>query len=93
MSESLTLELAPALHGEHQYVMQATAIACMEQLSEYGITPPHMAQGIANARWPGRYSFCSARFWPKNGSFGWMAAIDPHAGEALAPGRKKTRRS
>ena len=55
-SPSLSLkEFAPSLPGEFQYDNAATAIACAEILSErFPMSPGHLLQGIAGARWPAR---------------------------------------
>lgn len=55
-SASLALAgLAPSLPGEFQYDNAAAAIACADIMSgHFPLTPEHMLQGIAGARWPAR---------------------------------------
>lgn len=53
-SGRLTMQFSPSLAGKHQYDNAATAIACVEKLPQFNITAEHIADGIAQARWPAR---------------------------------------
>jgi dihydrofolate synthase/folylpolyglutamate synthase len=44
----------PALAGRHQVDNAGLAIAVSELVPELGITPAHVAQGLARAEWPAR---------------------------------------
>lgn len=54
ISASKNIALNPSLAGEHQYDNAATAVACIEQLPQFGISDEHITQGLANAVWPAR---------------------------------------
>jgi dihydrofolate synthase/folylpolyglutamate synthase len=53
-SPKRTLTLAPSLAGEYQFDNAATAAACIDLLPQFTITDEHIAQGLANAKWPAR---------------------------------------
>lgn len=54
-SQSMTLELPlPNLHGDHQIVNAATAVAACEKLEGFTLTEEHFAKGITHAKWPAR---------------------------------------
>jgi dihydrofolate synthase/folylpolyglutamate synthase len=44
----------PALVGAHQMNNAATAVACIEQLTELSITAEHIANGLSACQWPAR---------------------------------------
>jgi dihydrofolate synthase/folylpolyglutamate synthase len=44
----------PALAGAHQIGNAGTALACMQALPEFGLTPVHARRALAEARWPAR---------------------------------------
>jgi dihydrofolate synthase/folylpolyglutamate synthase len=44
----------PGLKGSHQYDNAATAIACIDQLTDYRVSDRHIAEGLANVSWAGR---------------------------------------
>ncbi|WP_439646372.1 bifunctional folylpolyglutamate synthase/dihydrofolate synthase [Sneathiella glossodoripedis] len=45
---------APALHGLHQVPNAATALAVLETLDEFTITPEHLEKGLSSVTWPAR---------------------------------------
>lgn len=44
----------PALNGPHQIANAATALAVLEKLPDFNITPDHIEQGLKNVHWPAR---------------------------------------
>lgn len=52
--DSRGLAIQPSLAGAHQFDNAATAIACIDQLPQFGITDEHILQGISHAVWPAR---------------------------------------
>ncbi|MGE3713898.1 MAG: folylpolyglutamate synthase/dihydrofolate synthase family protein [Alphaproteobacteria bacterium] len=53
-SDMRQLSYTPSLPGQFQYDNAATAIACLDVLTSFNVNDTHIAQGIANARWPAR---------------------------------------
>jgi dihydrofolate synthase/folylpolyglutamate synthase len=54
-SNTTTLALPlPSLHGPHQLVNAATAVACVEQCALFAVTEKDIAAGLSHAYWPGR---------------------------------------
>lgn len=50
-----TLDLPrPGLAGPHQVVNAGTAVACLENLADFPVSPDDIATGLARATWPGR---------------------------------------
>jgi len=44
----------PALHGVHQTANAATALACLEQLKGFDVTPADIKCGLQTVHWPAR---------------------------------------
>ncbi|HAA94051.1 MAG TPA: bifunctional folylpolyglutamate synthase/dihydrofolate synthase [Rhodospirillaceae bacterium] len=54
-SEALELDLPrPSLPGAHQLINAATAIACLEQLTDFELSDRAIVRGLSNTDWPGR---------------------------------------
>lgn len=83
---------APAhLPGRHQILNAATAVAAAYLLAKEGfsaITPETIAEGIAQARWPGRLQTLERGVVPSSLPQGWKVMLDgahnPHGAQALA---------
>jgi dihydrofolate synthase/folylpolyglutamate synthase len=80
--------LLPNLVGAHQVPNAATAIACVDCLGDFTITPEHIAHGITHTVWPGRMQRLEsgnlAQMLP-SGSELWVdGGHNPGAGEILA---------
>jgi dihydrofolate synthase / folylpolyglutamate synthase len=44
----------PSLAGAHQIINAGTAIACLEQLTEFPVAPGAIAEGLRHIEWPAR---------------------------------------
>jgi dihydrofolate synthase/folylpolyglutamate synthase len=78
----------PSLLGAHQVLNAGTAIACLEKLSGFSITPAALAAGLQQVDWPARLQLL--RHGPLVEMMpGWELWLDgghnPAAGEVLAP--------
>jgi dihydrofolate synthase / folylpolyglutamate synthase len=47
-------DFAPGLVGMHQYDNAAMAVACLDHLPQFRISPSHIESGLAKVEWPGR---------------------------------------
>jgi dihydrofolate synthase / folylpolyglutamate synthase len=89
VGESWRLDLPlPSLLGAHQMLNAGTAIACLEKLSGFAVTPTAIAEGLRHIDWPARLQLL--RRGPLVESMpGWELWLDgghnPAAGEVLAP--------
>jgi dihydrofolate synthase/folylpolyglutamate synthase len=78
----------PSLLGAHQVLNAGTAIACLERLSGFVVSPSAIAEGLRNIDWPARLQLLRrgplVEMMP-----GWELWLDgghnPAAGEVLAP--------
>lgn len=52
--QSYTDIVLPLL-GEHQQINAVTAVAALEQLKDFALTPELVRQGLARVTWPGRF--------------------------------------
>jgi dihydrofolate synthase / folylpolyglutamate synthase len=78
----------PSLLGAHQVLNAGTAIACLEKLSGFSMTPAALAAGLRQIDWPARLQLL--RHGPLvEMTPGWELWLDgghnPAAGEVLAP--------
>jgi len=78
----------PSLLGAHQVLNAGTAIACLEKLRGFSITPAALATGLQQIDWPARLQLL--RHGPLVEMMpGWEVWLDgghnPAAGEVLAP--------
>jgi len=46
--------VSPSLQGSHQIANAATAVACLDQLSDFDVIDADIEKGLANVHWPGR---------------------------------------
>ncbi|NBX04427.1 MAG: hypothetical protein EBR02_10300 [Alphaproteobacteria bacterium] len=53
-SDKRTLKIAPSLPGKHQLDNAASAIACIDQMTEFVVSDEHVIAGLAAAKWPAR---------------------------------------
>ena len=86
--------LIPSLPGAHQYANAATAVACCLALSDYFAIPESaIAQGLANARWPGRLQHITHGYFASllsNADKLWLdGGHNPHAAKILADWAKR----
>ena len=44
----------PALEGVHQIANAATAVACLDLLEDFTVTPEQISEGLATVEWPAR---------------------------------------
>ncbi|HEV2301188.1 MAG TPA: folylpolyglutamate synthase/dihydrofolate synthase family protein [Stellaceae bacterium] len=79
---------APALYGRHQIENAGTAIACLENLDGFALSPPAIAAGLRRIEWPARLQRLSrgplaAALGP--GAELWLdGGHNPGCGEVLA---------
>jgi dihydrofolate synthase / folylpolyglutamate synthase len=78
----------PSLLGAHQVLNAGTAIACLEKLNGFTVTPAALAEGLREIDWPARLQ--RLRRGPLVEMMpGWELWLDgghnPAAGEVLAP--------
>ncbi len=82
------LPAAPSLLGAHQLDNAAVAVACVEQLPQFGITQEHIAQGLASAVWPARLQKLTggryANILPQGMELWLDGGHNPQGGEVLA---------
>jgi dihydrofolate synthase/folylpolyglutamate synthase len=82
------LPALPSLPGVHQLDNAATAIACIEQLPQFGVTTEHIAQGLANTVWPARLQKLSEgayrKMLPPHCELWLDGGHNPQGGEVLA---------
>jgi dihydrofolate synthase/folylpolyglutamate synthase len=78
----------PSLIGPHQIVNAGTAIACLEQLSEFPLSPDAIAQGLRHIEWPARLQRLTRGPLVAMTPAGWELWLDgghnPGAGVVLA---------
>ena len=78
----------PSLPGRHQLANAGAAIACLEQMLQFTLSPAAIAEGLRHIDWPARLQ--RLRHGPLIGMLpaGWELWLDgghnPAAGEALA---------
>ena len=89
VGESWRLDLPlPSLLGAHQVLNTGTAIACLEKLGGFPVTPAAIAEGLRHIDWPARLQLLRhgplVELMP-----GWELWLDgghnPAAGEVLGP--------
>jgi len=83
------LELpSPNLPGAHQIHNAGAAIACLEQLPDFKLTPAHVAAGVLGADWPARLQRLTrgplAAILPEGWQLWLDGAHNPHGAAALA---------
>ena len=89
VGESWRLDLPlPSLLGAHQVLNAGTAIACLEKLGGFSVTPAAIAEGLRHIDWPARLQLL--RHGPLVETMpGWELWLDgghnPAAGEVLGP--------
>jgi len=78
----------PALAGEHQVANAGMAIACLEAMTGFEVTPEAMGRGLVTVEWPGRLQRLGAgplsRLLPPGAELWLDGGHNPGAGEALA---------
>jgi dihydrofolate synthase / folylpolyglutamate synthase len=78
----------PSLVGAHQVVNAATAIACLEQLTDFPIAQEAIAAGLRHIEWPARLQRLTHGPLVAALPLGWELWLDgghnPGAGEVLA---------
>ncbi len=78
----------PALAGAHQIANAGLAIACLEQLATFRLSPDAIAQGLQRIEWPGRLHRLTQGPLVDTISPGWELWLDgghnPGAGAVLA---------
>jgi dihydrofolate synthase/folylpolyglutamate synthase len=78
----------PALPGAHQIANAGAAIACLEQLREFRVTPEAIARGLRNIEWPARLQRLMRGPLVEAALPGWELWLDgghnPGAGAVLA---------
>jgi dihydrofolate synthase/folylpolyglutamate synthase len=79
---------SPALIGPHQYVNAGTALACLDRLDGFSLTPDALALGLRLVEWPARLQRLAdgrlARLLPRGWELWLDGAHNQAAGEALA---------
>lgn len=88
-SQKTTLSLPrPALAGPHQIVNAATAVACIEQCSQFSVAEKDIELGLSSMRWPGRFELLPdgplRRRLPPDWEVWLDAGHNAAAGDALA---------
>ncbi len=78
-----TVQIASPLAGRHQLRNVALAITTAEELNHFGfrISPAHIAEGVKNTRWPGRFEIM--RSGPNEPEFVLDVAHNPAGAWAL----------
>jgi len=78
----------PSLSGAHQIVNAGTAIACLEQLQNFALTPEAIARGLRHIEWPARLQRLTHGPLVEMTPPGWELWLDgghnPGAGAVLA---------
>jgi dihydrofolate synthase / folylpolyglutamate synthase len=78
----------PSLAGAHQTVNSGTAIACLEQLRDFALTPDAIAKGLRQIEWPARLQHLTRGPLVEMMPPGWELWLDgghnPGAGAVLA---------
>ena len=79
---------APNLLGPHQFHNAGAAIACLEQLSAFAISPAQIESGVTQAKWPARLQRLAQGPLAAMLPLGWQLWLDgahnPHGARALA---------
>ncbi len=87
VSKTLTLPLNPSLAGDHQVDNAATAVACIETLPQFNITPQQIQAGLANTVWPARLQHLITgrlvKILPKGMELWLDGGHNPQGGEIL----------
>jgi len=78
----------PSLPGMHQIANAGIAIACLEQMPEFSLSPPVLAQGLRHIDWPARMQRLTRGPLVDALPQGWELWLDgghnPAAGEVIA---------
>jgi dihydrofolate synthase/folylpolyglutamate synthase len=78
----------PALPGAHQVVNSGAAIACLEQLAGFSLSPESIARGLGQIDWPARLQRLTrgplVRMLPDDWEVWLDGGHNPGAGEVLA---------
>ena len=78
----------PALIGPHQYVNAGVALACLDRLEGFSLSPDALAAGLSQVEWPARLQRLAdgrlARILPRGWELWLDGAHNEAAGEALA---------
>lgn len=78
----------PSLLGAHQIINTGTALACLEQLREFSLSPEAIAEGLGHIEWPARLQRLTRGPLVEMMSGGWELWLDgghnPGAGMILA---------
>ena len=83
-SSKRILPLRPALAGAHQVDNAATAVACIDALTEFSFSDAHIKQGLEHAVWPGRLQRLTSRLLPAGIELWLDGGHNPHGAKALA---------
>ncbi|WP_373083809.1 folylpolyglutamate synthase/dihydrofolate synthase family protein [Sneathiella sp.] len=77
-----------SLAGMHQIDNAATAVACLEQLRAFNVTPDHIAEGLRRVEWPARLQRLTtgklASLLPANVEIWLDGGHNPAAAEQIA---------
>jgi dihydrofolate synthase/folylpolyglutamate synthase len=78
----------PSLPGVHQIANAGTAIACLEQLPRFALSPASIAEGLRHIDWPARFQRLRRGPLVDRLPTGWELWLDgghnPAAGEVIA---------
>ena len=78
----------PSLPGAHQIANAGTAVACLEQMPQFAVSPAAIAEGLRHIEWPARLQRLTQGPLVDELPAGWELWLDgghnPAAGEVIA---------
>jgi dihydrofolate synthase / folylpolyglutamate synthase len=83
----------PSLPGMHQIANAGAAIACLEQMPQFALTPPALADGLRHIDWPARLQRLAqgplTEMLPRDWELWLDGGHNPAAGEVIADVAKR----